>query len=630
MLNNLFLENKIQTNLNILIRRCLTSWFFMACLLCFYTLYKGDISLHGTDQLNLIPFNFCLLAFMFVFVLYFLIANRIKNEKLERYILLSGFILLSLLSQIITFSLSMLVFQAVLIIVLLVYAIKGSNAPHYEKIVSPVNSKSKKYPIIILSVATVIFMAFVGIWAFCRVKTFVSPTYDYGIFAQMFYYMKETGLPYTTVERDGLLSHFAVHVSPIYYLLLPFYCIFPKVETANVLQALILGSAVVPMYKLCRNHRFTQMQSVGICCAFMLWPAFAGGTGYDIHENEFLVVTILWLFYALEKQNIPGIAISTILLLFVKEDAPVYAAIIGIWYTITALLQKNKIEKRKLIIGISVVIVSVIYFIAVTKYLDTLGDGVMTNRYDNFIYDKSDSLFTVIKAVFMSPAKLLYECSLDKKPMFIIQTLAPLLFLPLITRKYERYILLIPYLLLNLMSFVEYQHSIFYQYVYGSGACLFYLTIVNLEDIKDIKIPKATITFSKLTPVLLSICIISFTATVVTTALPVISDYIENDEKYFSKDREFLNKIPEDASVSASPMCCPTLSQRKVLYDIYYAKDKHILSTEYIVVDCFSDYKKYADDSDKSGYMNFLKLIEEEGYILIDNNEFIKIYQKEQ
>ena len=43
-----------------------------------------------------------------------------------------------------------------------------------------------------------------------RVLGHASPTYDFGIFSQMYYYMKETGLPFTTCERDGLLSHFEV------------------------------------------------------------------------------------------------------------------------------------------------------------------------------------------------------------------------------------------------------------------------------------------------------------------------------------------------------------------------------------------------------------------------------------
>ena len=75
-----------------------------------------------------------------------------------------------------------------------------------------------------------------------------GPTFDFGIFSQMFHQMRTTGLPVTTVERDGPLSHFAVHVSPIYYLLLPFYCIYPKPVTLQVLQAAVLASAVIPLW----------------------------------------------------------------------------------------------------------------------------------------------------------------------------------------------------------------------------------------------------------------------------------------------------------------------------------------------------------------------------------------------
>jgi hypothetical protein len=72
-----------------------------------------------------------------------------------------------------------------------------------------------------------IFFLLLSAWTVARVYSFSTPTYDFGIFAQMFHSMRTTGLPITTVERDGALSHFAVHVSPIYYLLLPFYAIFP-------------------------------------------------------------------------------------------------------------------------------------------------------------------------------------------------------------------------------------------------------------------------------------------------------------------------------------------------------------------------------------------------------------------
>lgn len=121
------------------------------------------------------------------------------------------------------------------------------------------------------------------------------------------------------------------------------------------------------------------------------------------------------------------------------------------------------------------------WFLLVTAYLSRYGDGVMTNRYQNFMYGGSSSLFSVILAVLLSPMKVIYECVDREKLSFLVLTMLPLLGMPLWTRKYERYILLIPYVLVNLMSDYPYQHSVFFQYTYGSIACLIYMTVVNLE-----------------------------------------------------------------------------------------------------------------------------------------------------
>ena len=83
----------------------------------------------------------------------------------------------------------------------------------------------------------------------------------------------------------------------------------------------------------------------------------------------------------------------------------------------------------------------------------------------------------------LSPVRTLRECFEGEKIAFFFLTMGPLLFLPLCTRRYERLVLLIPFLLVNLMSDYTYQHSIFFQYTYGSAACLFYLTAVNLAEL---------------------------------------------------------------------------------------------------------------------------------------------------
>lgn len=147
----------------------------------------------------------------------------------------------------------------------------------------------------------------------------------------MYYYMDKCLSPLTTCERDGLLSHFAVHLSPVFYVLLPFYKLVPRPETLLVLQSLVVISGMVPLCLLTRAFGFTRPQTLCFGLMYCLYPAFMGGCFYDFHENKFLAVIILWCMYFLETGHFKSMLASAALLLMVKEDAPVYAACIGLY-----------------------------------------------------------------------------------------------------------------------------------------------------------------------------------------------------------------------------------------------------------------------------------------------------------
>lgn len=156
-----------------------------------------------------------------------------------------------------------------------VYAGFGWNG-RKENGEEPIRPLQNFRPYIILTGFALLFFVFVSVWTVCRVLSYSCPTFDFGIFSQMFHQMKTSGLPTTTVERDGLLSHFSVHVSPIFYLLLPFYSLYPKPVTLQVLQAAVLVSAVIPLWKLCRRHGLSPAVSVLLSLLLLLYPAYSG------------------------------------------------------------------------------------------------------------------------------------------------------------------------------------------------------------------------------------------------------------------------------------------------------------------------------------------------------------------
>lgn len=504
-------------------------------------------------------------------------------------------------------------------LLVLVYALWGWNDRGCG---AAVRCREDKRFVWATAAAAVLFLVLVGLWTACRVLSFSTPTFDFGIFAQMFHSMKTTGLPVTTVERDGPLSHFAVHVSPIYYLLLPFYYIVPHPATLQVLQAAVLASAVIPLWKLGKHHNLHPGLRFLLCLLLLLYPAYAGGTSYDIHENAFLTPLLLWLFYGIDRKNGIVTAIAALLTLGVKEDAAVYVAVAALYLLLRSALSADK--KWGLIAGSLLMAAAIGWFVAVTGYLATSGDGVMTYRYDNFMYDDSDSLITVIKAVLLRPMKAVFECVDEQKLQFIGLTMGALAFLPLMTRRYERLVLLIPYLLVNLMTDYKYQHDIFFQYTYGSTACLIYMVLVNLADWKK--------DLHRLIALGLAVCISlgCFWNQIMPKAVRY-PNYCKTYAGYYDALRDVLDVIPEGASAAATTYYTTYLSQRDVLYDVRYGSKEHVLSCEYIAVGVTdaNGLKTYAVDG-KNGYENFVAMITGEGYVKIAEYEGkLEIYHKE-
>ena len=156
----------------------------------------------------------------------------------------------------------------------------------------PTKDISARASFIIVTVAFVAISAYFIVVLGSRTAAYCSPCYDMGIFAQMYDNMTETFLPYTTCERGEHLSHFAVHFSPVLYLLLPFCYIFKPTDVLVWGQILVVFSGVFPLWLICRKVKLSNFKSTIISLLFLLYPAMSSGAFYDFHENAFLAPQI--------------------------------------------------------------------------------------------------------------------------------------------------------------------------------------------------------------------------------------------------------------------------------------------------------------------------------------------------
>lgn len=609
---------KIKTKLKLSVHplNILTAWI-LAVTLEFLRIPK---ELRSLDNLSAISMMSGIRIFLYgtvFFVILNIISSCLHFKKTERCLLVCATVSYIVFSVISSFTWPFLGVCILLIIILGVYFQLGWDK---STSASPTIQKERKIWCILTVVASIMFFCLDSAWTVARVRSFCAPSFDFGIFSQMFFNMKTSGIPVTTLERDGLLSHFAVHMSPIYYFMLPIYCLIPRPETLQVLQAAVMSSAVIPLWKLGKYHGLHSGLRTAICILLLLFPAYIGGSGYDIHENCFLTPLLLWLLYEADRKNIPFIFLFSSLTFLVKEDAPIYVAIIALYLFVRALCHKDRTRAHT---GLALFVYSLVYFLLVTSYLSAKGEGVMTYRYKNFIYDGSSSLITVIKAILICPIKAIFECVDVEKLKYIGLTMLPLVGIPIFTRRYERFILLIPYLLFNLMSDYRYQHDIMFQYNFGSIACLIYLVLVNIADMK--KFWKQIV----LLGIALGVSMGCFYKNIYPVAKRYISTCVENQE-YYESQRSILDTIPEKSSVAATTFYTAYLSNRPELYDIRYGSTEHILNCEYVVINVneSSTFKRFSVD-ETNGEKDFVELLLRNGYVLEKTLDgVIEVYRK--
>ena len=422
-----------------------------------------------------------------------------------------------------------------------------------------------------------------------RYLTFTSPNFDFGLFVNMFHNMKETGLPLISSERDVLLSHFVVHISPTCYLLLPFYALFPSAMTLQIGQAVLLASGIIPAILIARHYKLSNLTQVAVALIYATFPVTSMGCFYDFHENCFLLPLLLWVFYFFEKEKYLWMYVFAVLTLGVKEDAAIYILFFALFLIVA---------RKKYLHGTVLALGAAAYFLIALAILEGSAaywadfyatdtprpsiDGPMVNRFNNLIYDKEKGLLGAILTALKNPGFLLTQFfSTDKayldswfiekspwaKVVYVLHMLLPVGMIPFVTKKQSRWLLLAP-ILLNVLTTYKYQYSISFQYHFGISAFVIYAMLLNLPDIQPIP-RRRLLAFGAAA----SCCMYIF------MVLPKYNQYTElwaDRKDYYQAIEAMLDDLPEDASLSVPSTYLAHVADRREVYEHTY----HVLNGE--------------------------------------------------
>ncbi|MDE7226429.1 MAG: DUF2079 domain-containing protein, partial [Ruminococcus sp.] len=335
-----------------------------------------------------------------------------------------------------------------------------------------------------------------------------------------------------------------------------------------------------------------------ICFAYIFCNGLIGPCYYEFHENAFLPTLLMWLLWAVDGRKYIMLYIMSALVCIVKEDAPLYVACVAMF-----MFFENKGDKKRFNCLI-ITVVSMIYMFVITSWLTKNGDGqmMMSTRFNNLMIDKEAGLKEVIKNVIIDPSYFFSLFFHDDTRIFFFQVMTPLLFIPFFTKKIRRFLLMIPFVIMNLVIGAGYGYAanIGFQYIFGPVTLLLYMCIINIEDMgqrgkQDIPIALGS------AAMILSIGTYSH-------YWGYYTSYKDGEDYLVALDTA-LDEIPKDAAVGADVFSIPHLADHKELYifDNNDFTEEGIITTpekfDFIVIPILSEfYDVHSADIENGGY----------------------------
>jgi uncharacterized membrane protein len=304
-------------------------------------------------------------------------------------------------------------------------------------------------------------------------SAYQSYAWDLGIFNQALWTTTHNGrFFFTTVEQYIVPSgsFFGTHFSPVLFLVLPIYALFPSPNTLLVIQSCVLALAAFPIYLSARRELKNANLAAIVSCSYLAYPFVQGINWFDFHVEAFLPLFFGFSFYYLRMENWKRFILFILLSLAVIEQTAVVVAFIGIYLLLRygeglkALLQKRVGFQVKLAVPFVIIVLAVAWYTVQAGLKNTF---FPVNPDELSIYNAS-SHWSVLGLtgnplylplyLAQHPTGLVAAVEYDAllKAAFILSLFAPLLFLPL----KNRYVLiatswLVPVLLSNYPPYYE-------------------------------------------------------------------------------------------------------------------------------------------------------------------------------
>ncbi len=441
---------------------------------------------------------------------------------------------------------------------------------------SAVSFTKENWQNIILFASILLYGVIFSYYTLLKHYSFNSYAWDLGIFNQALYTTLFYGkLLYYTADQflNPSGSYLAFHFSPILFVLLPFYAIYPSAETLLVIKSFLLALGALPLFLLAKDALKSDRAALMFAIAYLLHPAIQGSNWFDFQQQVFIPILIFFSVYFMNREKWKLYFLTLMLSLMISEHTTLLILALSTYYLLTSnlrriphLIKKPRIT-REIMMLLTVILCILFFYISESiKNLFPIRPEFLevykaTSTYSVLGF-KGGSLLSLVFYVLLNPNKsieaLLYDYPI--KLLYIIFLFAPLAFLPFGSKiTVVSILLLLPFLLSNYPAY----------YKIGAHYPLYVITPIFLAAIDTLsKRTKRDIESTLKIVLVASLLLIISTSPISPVSRPLIEQNIlwYPMPRPINEDLEALHKIldliPKDASVLTQSHIFPHVSNR--------------------------------------------------------------------
>ncbi|MCJ7587083.1 MAG: DUF2079 domain-containing protein [Candidatus Aminicenantes bacterium] len=351
-----------------------------------------------------------------------------------------------------------------------------------------------------------IFIIFLGVWiiVFCGIKTLQHFSFgtnacdlsivDYGfhytlkgeVMADPFHqyafgrWERNQGmLTYLPGRVKGWESHFALHFTPILFLMIPLYVVFPGPLILLYIEVIAIGLSGLFLYLIARSVLKDRFLPVVVAVVYLFFRQLLLGLMHDFHTELLFPVFFLGAFYFLAIRKKPLLYFLFLsLALLVKEDVGIYLFFFGIFAVYKLKEKRLGWLTSALSLGYVLLTLGI-----VIPYFRQQAGGTGFYLYGAIYGQESGSLVQMIGNILRHPGILLQGVDFGLfLRILAANILLPLLFLPLAS---SYAVLLVPPLAVMLLSKIPQMYTFGLHYSITFLPFLFLALIYGMKNARD-------------------------------------------------------------------------------------------------------------------------------------------------